>query len=189
VTVPRSPSARASDVVPLPVAPAAPDLGPAVVVAAPPGRWTVRLADGREVPARVALAQPYEARPGDEVLVIGNAAGHYVIGVLVGAGRTSLELPGDVTLRAVGGTLRLEGDVGVEIAAPEARVRASKLEVLAGSVVETFVSLRQRVAELWSVRAGEAHTLVEGASHTQAKSATILSEKTVTINGKAVHLG
>ena len=181
--------ARSPEVVPIPVALAAPDLGPAIVVAAPPGRWVVRLADGREVPARVALAPPDEARPGDEVLVIGNAAGHYVLGVLSGAGRTSIELPGDGVVRAVGGTLRLEGDHGVELAGPAVDVRTGRLEILAGSVVETFVSLRQRVTELLSVRAGQTHTVVEGASHTQAKSAAILTEKTVTINGKAIHLG
>ena len=187
--MPRSSAARRSDVAPLPAVPAAPSLSPARVLAVAPGHLTVRLVDDREVTARLALAQPYAACAGDEVLVIGDAAGHYVIGVLHGTGTTTLDLPGDVRLRAVGGALRLEGDLGVEIGGPSVAVRTSKLDLVAHAVVETFVSLRQRVAELLSVRAGVSHTVVDGASHTQAKSATILSEKTVTINGKAVHLG
>lgn len=166
-----------------------PALGPAFVVAVSPAHLVVRLADDREVRARVALATPYDPREGDEVLVIGQGAAHYVIGVLHGTGRSTLELPGDVRIRAVGGTLSLEGDEGVRVDAPRVAVRATKLELVAGAVVETFHSLRQRVTELLSVRAGEQHTVVDGAAATQAKSASITTEKTVSINGKAVHLG
>ncbi len=168
---------------------ASPELGPAFVVSVGPGFLMVRLDDDREVRARLALAQPYEAREGDEVLVIGRGASHYVIGVLHGTGRSTLELPGDVHLRAVGGTLHLSGDEGVKLDAPKVSLRASQLELVAGAVVETFRSLRQRVSELVSVHAGEQHTVVDGAATTVARSASITTEKTVSINGKAVHLG
>ena len=169
--------------------PAEPSLGPAEVVAVAPGRVEVALPGGARRHVRLALAYLYEPAVGDEVLVIGNATGHYVIGVLRGRGRAVLEVPGDLAVHAVGGKLRLRGDEGVDIDGREVAVRASKLELVATAVTQTFGSLRQRVRELLSVRAGQTHTVVEGSSYQQAKSAAILSEERVTINGRAIHLG
>ena len=164
-------------------------LGPAVVTCVRPHELEVRLKTGAVVRAEAALAFTYEPACDDVVLVIGDADGHYVIGVLQGKGRAVLEIPGDVNVRAVGGVLRLSGDKGVEIASPELSMRVGKLLVLADAAVQRFSSLRQRVTELLSVHAGQSHTVVEGSSHAQSKSATILSEEKVTINGKAVYLG
>jgi hypothetical protein len=154
-----------------------------------PHEVEVRLEGGALAHAQIALGYPYEAKEGDVVLVIGEAGRHYVIGVLHGTGRSVLELPGDVDLHARGGTLRLSGDKGVEIAAPDLSIHVGKLQVIAGAAVQRFASLCQRVADLWSVQAGQRHTVIEGSSHEQAKSATILTEEQVTINGKAVYLG
>lgn len=164
-------------------------LGPATVTRVTAADVEVRLPDGASARAALAMAFLYEPAEGDVVLVIGQEAGHYVIGVLHGRGRASLALPGDVDLRAVGGVLRLAGDKGVEIAAPEVGVQAGRVRMIAGAVVQRFATLRQRVTELLSVHAAESHTLVEGAAHTQAKSATILTEEKATINGKAIYLG
>lgn len=180
-----------SNVVRLPVAtPADKDfyLGAAEVTSALPHELSVRLPRGATVRARLALAFPYEAQPGDQVLVIGTADGHYVIGVLSGTGQTTLKFPADVELSA-GGTLRLSAEKGVAVEAPDVSLTTRKLRMIAAEVAQTFTSLRQRVAELWSVQAGQAHTVVEGSMHTQSKSATILTEGKVAINGKEVHLG
>ncbi|KYG04912.1 hypothetical protein BE21_44000 [Sorangium cellulosum] len=167
-----------------------PLLGPATVIRVGPADVEVRLRSGAPARARLALAFTYEPAEGDVVLVIGDEAqGHYVIGVLQGRGRASLELPGDVEVRAVGGVLRLAGDNGVEIAAPDVGIEARSLRVLAGAVVQRFASLRQRVSELLHVHAGQSHTVVDGAAHTQARSAAILTEEKMTLNGKAIHLG
>jgi hypothetical protein len=166
-----------------------PSLGPAEVLRVSPNEIEVRLKKGGIARARMALGYPYEPAPGDMVLVIGDAEGHYVIGVLYGTGRSVLELPGDVDLRAVNGVLRLSGDKGVEVAAPEVSMRTGRLQILAGAVVERFASLRQRVTELLSVQAGERQTIIDGSSHEQAKRATVLTEETMTINGKAIYLG
>jgi hypothetical protein len=88
-----------------------------------------------------------------------------------------------------GGVLRLAGEKGVAIDAPEIAMTSSKLRVIAGAVVQSFQSLRQRVSELLSVQAGQSHTIVEGTSHAQSKSATIVTEENVSINGKEIHLG
>jgi hypothetical protein len=167
----------------------APGLGPAEVTRVSPHEIEVRLENGSLARAQIALGYPYEARQGDVVLVIGDGARHYVIGVLQGTGRSVLELPGDVDLRAVNGVLRLSGDRGVEVASPEVSIQAGRLQVMAGAAVQRFASLCQRVADLLSVQAGQRHTVIDGASHEQAKSATLLTEENMTINGKAIHLG
>ena len=156
--------------------------GPAIHVSLPPE------GDPRVVRAELALAFPYEPALGDTLLVIGKGDAHYVIGVLRGAGRSVLSLPGDIGLHA-GGELRLSGDKGVRIDGPEVEIQAGKLRLLADGVVQRFTTMYQRVTEMLSVHAGEAHTLVEGASCTQARTAAIVTEGTVTINGEEIHLG
>ncbi len=42
---------------------------------------------------------------------------------------------------------------------------------------------------LWSVRAGESEILVDETALTRARSASILTEETMTINGQQIHLG
>jgi len=163
-------------------------LGPAEVVTATLPRISVKLAGGRLVSAELALAFPYLPVPGDVALVIGDGAAHYVIGVLRGSGRTVVDLPGDVDIRAQG-KLRLMSDESVAIEAPSVSVQAGRLSLLAGDVAQRFRSLRQRVVELVSLHAGETRTVVEGSAHAQSKSATILTQEKVSINGREVHLG
>lgn len=166
-----------------------PKLGPAEVLRVTPYELEVRLQRGAIVSAALALGYPYDARVGDVVLVIGDTEGHYVIGVLHGSGRTTIEVSGDVDLRAVNGVLRLSGDKGVEIAAPEMSLQVDKLVVVAQQAVQRFASLVQSVTDLFTVRAGERHTVIDGASHEQARSVTIVTEEKTQINGKAIYLG
>jgi hypothetical protein len=139
--------------------------------------------------AQPALAFPYEAAAGDVVLLISKGQSHYVIGVLQGTGKAVLAIQGDIELRAVGGTLTLSGDKGMTLKAPEVEVSAGKLRMAADSIVQKFSSAYQHVRGLLSVRAGEAHTLVDGASVARSKSGVILTEETMAINGKEIHLG
>ncbi len=168
-------------------------LGPADVLEVEPLAMGVRLPDGSTVRAELALAFPYQAKPGDVVLVIGRGeaerAAFYVIGVLRGSGETTLTFNGDVRLRAQGGALRLEGDRGVEVRGPELSVVVSTVKVVAESMVQKLGSAYQRVTGLLSLRAGDAHTVVDGASFTKSKSGAILTEEKMTINGKQIHLG
>jgi hypothetical protein len=164
-------------------------LGPAEVVAVDAARVHVELPGGPVVRAEMALALPYHPVVGDLLLVIGKGGESYVIGVLHGAGRTALTLQGDVDLHAANGKLRLSGDQGLELRGPEIDVQCSKLSMIAGAALQRFSSLCQRVTDLWSTHAGEAHTVVDGGSLTQAKTAAVLTEGVMTINGKEVHLG
>lgn len=167
-------------------------LGPATVQESQGRELSVALAEpsalGEVVTAKLALAFPYEAQPGDVVLVVGDGSRHFVIGVIEGSGATTFELPGDVELRARG-KLRLASDEAVAIDAPRVHIETGSLRVLAGAVVERFQSLRQRVVELVSSHVGESHTVVEGTQVTQAKASSLVTQEKVSINGREIHLG
>lgn len=168
----------------------APRLGPAVVsrvLAA--GEVEARLSGGEVVRAVSALAFSYEPAPDDVVLIIGDEEGFWVIGVIAGRGKATIEVQGDLELRSAGGKVHISGGQGVEVRGPEVAVQTDKLRMIAGAVTQTFGSLYRRVTELMSTHAGQRHTVVEGSSHEQAKSATILTEEKMTINGKAIYLG
>ena len=166
-------------------------LGPAEVVettdegvrARIPGRG------GEVVSATLALALPYAPVVGDLLLFIGKGEDYYAIGVLHGAGKTSLRLQGDVDLHAEGGALHLSADKGVRIQAPEVDIETGRLLMVASSIVHKCTTFYQRVSALLSVHAGQSHSVVDEASFSRAKSAAILTEETVTINGKQIHLG
>jgi hypothetical protein len=164
-------------------------LGPAEVVEVRASAVVVSLPGGARARAELAFAMPYAPALQDLLLVIGRGEAHYAIGVLRGSGRTDLSFQGDVELRAVNGRLSLSGDRGVDVRGPEVDVYTTALRMVAKDVQQKFESVCQRVTSLLRVHAGEAQTLVDGSSLTQAKSAAILTEETVTINGREVHLG
>ena len=164
-------------------------LGPARVVRALGGEVEIELPGGAITRARMALAFPYGPSPGDELLVIAKGPSHYVIGVLQGSGATTLSFAGSVELRAEGGPLSLSSSEGVHVTAPDVSVDAGKLRMAAETVVQRFTSLYQKVSALLSVRARESETVIDETSLTRAKSASILTEETMSINGKQIHLG
>jgi hypothetical protein len=164
-------------------------LGPAVVTAASAGEVKARLPGGAVVRAELALAFPYRPAAEDVVLVIGRGEAHYVIGVLRGAGETTLAFEGDVNLRAVRGKLRLTGDEGVQVQGREMEILVDAVKVVAGSMVQKLTSAYQRVSGLLQVRAGESQTIVDGTSMSKAKDGVILTEEKMTINGKQIYLG
>ncbi|APR85973.1 Hypothetical protein A7982_11322 [Minicystis rosea] len=181
-------SQRALKSTPLPHPPQADYLGPAQVTTATASAAEVELPSGDIVSARLALAFPYQPAPGDTLLVIGRGDTHYVIGVLDGTGATNLTLPGDVALRAAG-ALRLEGGSGVHMSGPEVNIDARRLRFTAEAMMQKLGSLVQRVTTLWSVRARDAEMLIEDASLTRARTAAILTDETMSINGKQINLG
>lgn len=164
-------------------------LGPARVIALSPGGVTVELPDGRTAPVELAFTLPYEPAMDDVLLVIGRGERSYAIGVLHGTGRTVLSLQGDVALHARDGALSLSADKGVAIRGQELDLQAGKIRVVADTIVQKVASVYQRISALLSVQAREAHTLVETTTLTKAKNATILTDETVTVNGKQVLLG
>jgi len=164
-------------------------LGPAHVVVASGRGLSIELPSGQTVAATLAVAFPYEPETGDVLLVIARGASYYGIGVLHGTGRTHLTFPGDVDIRSEGGTVRISGEKGVAIVGPELDVRVGAVRMLADSLTQRFASVYQRVTSLLSVHANEVHTSVDESTITRAKNAAILTEETMSINGKQIHLG
>lgn len=163
-------------------------LGPAALVRAEGSELYVEIASGIEVRAELALAFPYEPLAGDVLLVIGKGTSFYVIGVLKGHGKSVIAIPGDARIE-VGGALDITAQRGVNVVSPSFEVHTSKLRLVAESAVETFTSALRRVRDLLTVQAGKSHTLVDDTAVTQAKSAAIVTQESVTINGREVHLG
>lgn len=176
---------------PLPAA-AVDFMGPARVLQAEaegsPG-LLVRRSDGREVKAQLALAFPYQPADNDILLLVGGAQGHFVIGVIQGQGHARLDIQGNVSLRAVGGELSLEGDRGVRLRGPEVEVVGQKLKVYADAAVQKVNTFYQHVRELWSVKSRSAHVSTTEDYYQRSRNATILTEEVVTMNGKQIHLG
>jgi hypothetical protein len=77
----------------------------------------------------------------------------------------------------------------VQIRGPELEVHTPKILMVAETVVQKFSSFYQRVTALFSVHANESHTVVDNTSFARSKNATILTEETVTVNGKQILLG
>jgi hypothetical protein len=173
------------------LAPAAPRdyLGPAVVTEVGPADVEARLPSGAVVRAELALAFPYRPAAEDVVLIIGRDEGHYVIGVLRGAGETTLAFEGDVSVRAIHGKLRLTGDDGVEVQGRELEILVGAFKVVADSMVQKVTSAYQRISGVLRVRAGESQTIVDGTSTSKSKNGVILTEEKMTINGKQIYLG
>jgi hypothetical protein len=164
-------------------------LGPCEVLAAAAGSVRVRMPDGNEESAELALAFPYRAARADLLLVIGGSTGHWVIGVIRGQGRASLEFHGDVELRSVGGKVEITADRGIEMRSKSIDIGAEKIKVVAEAVTETVSTLFTRVRDMMTVQAGEARQLVRGQWFSQAKRAQIQTEDAVAINGRQIHLG
>lgn len=162
-------------------------LGPATVIGVKGLRPIVQLPNGVETAVEMALAFPYNPVRGDTLLVVGKNASHYVIGVLVGNGETSLRFQGDVNLQAVDGKLRLLADE-VLVRTPSFEVQATKVRTFAETVINKATNIFQNVREMVSTRAGEKHDLIVGECHTHADRATITTTGVTTINGKEVHL-
>ena len=164
-------------------------LGPALVAGVQGLRPMVRLPDGREVVAEMALAFPYNFARGDVLLVIARGTSTYAIGVLSSEGEVSLRFQGDVSLHAVGGQLSLRGDEGLLLRSPEVQIKTRKMKVFADALVQKVSDMVQTVRSTWHVQAGEKHEHVQGTSSLQAERASVLTKGVVTINGKEVHLG
>ena len=164
-------------------------LGGAAVLSLNPLK--VRLLEGepREVEARVAFAYPFAPEVGDELLLLGRGEDFYAVGVLSARPRSSLQAPGDLEVRAVGGVLRLQGDAQVELEAPDVTVRALRLRTFADSLQEHAQTVFRWVKDTLSERTGETQRVVEGEDLLLAKKVVTLAEETVRVDGSEIHLG
>jgi hypothetical protein len=137
----------------------------------------------------VALAYPYEPVTGDTVLAIGEEGAWYVIGVLQGAGKTSLTVPGDFSIRTPAGAIELIAARGVRIQSPSVQIKANRLELLARSVVERFVHAQRWVTETFQIRSGRFRARVAGSYDIKAERILERADGDVKIDGRQIKLG
>lgn len=163
-------------------------LGPAEVVRVEPGRVQIDLPDDQPW-AQLALAFPYQPAVGDLLLVVGQEEAWYVIGVLRGAGKTSLTVPGDLEIRAPQGRIEMSAGKGVTIRGPLVRVVANKLELAARSVFERFTEATRWIQGAFQLRAGRVRTRVEESYRLQAGRIVQNAQDDVKIDGEKIHLG
>ncbi len=153
-------------------------LGPATVIAVDGDRVQLERG-GREAWAQLALATPYRPEPGDIVLAIGDDE-TYIIGVLQGRGKTVLDAPGDLTIRAGG---------AIEIEAHDVTVRADRFETVAGVAFERFVRCYRWVTDALHLRAGRTRSVIDGDSTLVAERITEQARGPVKIDGEKIYLG
>lgn len=156
-------------------------LGPARVVAGGPCP-VVRLPSGEEVSVTMALTQRYLPAEGDTLLVIGRPRdGHWVIGVIDGAGTTRWDVDGDLEIRA-SGRVAIHGEQSVDLS-------GDAINLVARASRQTFDRFVKRVRGVLNIDAGESHVHVEGTSLQRAKKHAVVAEETASVNGKQILLG
>jgi hypothetical protein len=163
-------------------------LGPARVLQAAGRRVQLELPD-EAVWAVMALAYPYQPAPGDTVLAVGQDGDWYVIGVLSGAGTTTLTVPGDLAIRAPRGAIEITAAKGVRVKSPVVEVIAHRLEHAAKSVMERFGRATRWVREELQVRAGRLRTRVDSTYDLRAERVLARAEDDVKIDGRQIDLG
>lgn len=170
------------------VAQLASHLGPATVTARDGSRLRLLL-DGRPVWATLALAVPYAPRIDDVVLVIGQDEVFYVIGLLSGSGPTTIEVPGDLDLRAPRGSITLSAARGVRLSGDEVALTGRRVQLSGESLVERFGDTYRWVRELVHERLGRLRRVVAGDSHLEAERVVVRARADVHLDGERINLG
>lgn len=147
----------------------------------------VLLSSGETLPLRWAL--PYEARlePGDALQVLRRGQRCYAIGVLRSSGGFRLQLSDRAELR--GFRLRLVGDRGLKLMAPDVRLKARQLLVDAVEVAERVGNASRRVLGRLQIRARNARTVVDGEHHVRAKQRRGVAATAHRLDGNLVQFG
>ncbi len=163
-------------------------LGPARVLETAGARVLVAM-PGRKAWATPAMPYSYAAEVGDTLLVIGQDEMFYVIGVLEGAGTTTLRAAGDLDIAAPKGRIGLQAKHGVEVRTSTIRFVADKWDAVLGSV-------QQRCKELWSqvtgvarLRSKRREVRVEETDRVRAGRIVRQAQRDVQIDGEKIHLG
>ena len=165
-------------------------LGPATVLEGGAARVRVRLQNGEEAEAELALAFLYQPRAGDVVLTIAQQDRTYAIGVLFTQGTPGISVAGDLALHAVGGKLKLVGDEGIVLHTPkETTLSAGTLKTIASDVIEKVGSVTSWVRGQLNLRAGEVTRVIEGTETTRSKRSYHLAEEAIKVDAHQVHLG
>jgi hypothetical protein len=144
--------------------------------------------NGRSLFAILALPALYQPVAGDTVLLIEASDAAYVIGVLHATGPMSIQAPGDLHLLAPNGCIALDA-ASIYTRAPEMRLEAGRLTVLAAELRETLGSVYRVVRDLLEIDAGSISTRARALFSIAAGRLRATADQDVKINGERIHLG
>lgn len=163
-----------------------PRVSQALVVSVNREQVKLALPDG-EREAQMALAFPYAPKAGDVVLTLTQDNDCYIVGVLQGRGRTLLETPGDLTIRA-GGRVSITGSE-LALQAPKITLKADRFETTVRVLAERCLSAYRWVKETLHLNAGRTRTVVQDEAVLRAGRIRETARQDVVINGEQVKLG
>ena len=144
--------------------------------------------DGRSVFARLAVPALYQPVVDDSVLLIEAGESAYVIGVLRATGPMSIQAPGNLHLLAPNGCIALDA-ASIDLRAPEMRLAATHLSVLATELRETLGSVFRVVRDLLEIDAGSICARTRALFSIAARRLRATADQDVKINGQRIHLG
>lgn len=163
-------------------------LAPAPVSDSQPGKARILTEEG-EVWAGLALTIPYQPVRGDLVLAVGQGAEWWVIGVIKAQGDMAFRFPADVTFNTPKGEIRFKAAKGMDLHSPNLRLRSSKLEIIARSVIEKADTAWRWIKGLMHTRAGESRTDIDATNENTAGRYTLRAKEDVKIDGDKIYLG
>jgi hypothetical protein len=135
-----------------------------------------------------ALGFPYDPCPGDQVLVIGKNTTRYIIGVLSGGGKTILQVPGDLEVRAPQGSISFHAGEEIRLQSATIRLIGRDIELLGEWIWQRCRELSQKVQGMFRSESGTAEQHVEGAFHTQASRISQNADGDIRLRGKTINL-
>jgi hypothetical protein len=138
--------------------------------------------------ATVALAYPYDAKPGDELLIACNPSHWYVIGVLNQSDTLTIATRGDIEFKARG-QIRFSAREGLCMQASSIHLKTKHFSAVAESAVQHFDTLRTTVKDVLSVKTGEMRNFVKGRFRLKATRIDQRASGDVNIDGKKINLG
>lgn len=163
-------------------------LGPARVLDSDGARVLVAMPD-QKAWATPAMPYAYDAAPGDTLLVIGRDELFYVIGVIAGAGATTLRAPGDLQIAAPHGKIDLRSKDGVEVRTSKLRFVAESWDAVLGVVRQRCKELLSQVTGVARFRSKRRETTVQDTDRVRAGRIVSKAQRDVQIDGEKIHLG
>lgn len=163
-------------------------LGAAQVIRVEGTRLLLSMQD-RQAWAASAIGYPYTFQVNDVVLAIGHQDDWYVIGVLQGSGKTSLQVPGDLQLIAPHGSIEMVAARGISMRSPSVRIVAQQLHLAAKRLRERFAQASLCVTEGWQIVAKRLSTRCQQSCRLQAGKIVQQAKGDVKIDGRKIHLG
>lgn len=165
-------------------------LGPATVVRLSPGddAAELRRPDGTTLSARFAFAVPVRPAEGDELLILAREDAAYAIGVLRSSGPVTLRCREGLTVDA-DGPLALRSARSLEAEAPALSLRAGRLEIAAGRLVQRLKDAYFWLSGLFQVKSRRFRAVADEGCLIRAERAHLKSTADFSIDGRTIHLG